>query len=150
MNIILLEPVKKLGEAGEILNVKAGYARNFLIPEGLALPASKANRAELDARLEQRARALAERKGDAERLKELIGEGARVELTAKAGDERIYGSIGRQNLAAAIEETYNIQVDRRKIDLDHPIKELGSSVVNYKPHPEVAIEFTVDVVREAE
>jgi len=70
MNIILLEPVKKLGEAGEILNVKAGYARNFLIPEGLALPASKANRAELDARLEQRARALAERKGDAERLRD--------------------------------------------------------------------------------
>ena len=150
MNIILLEPVRKLGEAGELLNVKPGYARNYLIPQGLALPANKSNTAELNARLEQRARQLAERKGDAERLRDLIGEDARVEISAKAGDERIYGSIGRQNLADAIEATYNIQVDRRKIDIDAPIKELGETVIIYKPHPEVPIEFTVDVVREAE
>jgi large subunit ribosomal protein L9 len=69
MNIILLEPVNNLGEAGDLVKVRNGYARNYLIPEGLALPATAANQAELNARLAQRAKQLSERKADAERLK---------------------------------------------------------------------------------
>ena len=88
MNIILLEPVEKLGEAGDVVTVKPGYGRNWLVPQGLALPATRANRAELDARLVQRARQLAERKADAERLSELLGE-ATLEIRVRAGDGRI-------------------------------------------------------------
>lgn len=149
MNIILLEPVDNVGEAGEIVKVKPGYARNFLIPRGLALPATAANQAELDARLAQRARQLSERKADAERLKELLGE-ATVSISVRAGEERIYGSVGNQDVADAIERTYDISIDRRKLDLTDPIKTLGEYVITYKPHPDVPIEFKVEVVAEQE
>lgn len=224
-HVILLEPVDNLGEAGAQVRVRPGYARNFLIPRGLALPATSANQAELNARLEQRARVLAERKGDAERLKELIeaykaemtpttsaqsepaqsepvqSEPAQAEAQAesasadtdatsdavsaetetdttvaeasvteateavnpndaevveapahaivipvRAGESRIYGSVGKQDIAEAIEKQFEIQIDRRKLLLAQPIKELGHYVVTYRPHPEVPIEIDISVV----
>ncbi|MEZ4632990.1 MAG: 50S ribosomal protein L9 [Deinococcales bacterium] len=148
MNVILLEPVRHLGEAGEIVKVRPGYARNYLVPRGFALLASKANKAELDARLEQRARQLAERKSDAERLRDLLGE-ASVSIKVKAGEGRIYGSVGNSQIAQAIEEAFNIQIDRRKLDLSSPIKEVGDYTIIYKPHPEVHIPFKVRVEPEA-
>jgi ribosomal protein L9 len=84
VNVILLEPVDNLGEAGDVVKVRPGYARNFLVPQGLALPATAANQKELQARLMQRSRQLSERKGDAERLKELLGD-ASVEIKVKRG-----------------------------------------------------------------
>lgn len=147
MNIILLEPVENLGEAGDLVTVKPGYARNWLVPQGLALPATRANRAWLDARLAQRARQLAERKADAERLSELLGD-ATLEIRVRAGDGRIYGSVGNQDIAAALRETYNVEIDRRKILLAEPIKETGEHEVPYRPHPEVTITLNVTVVPE--
>lgn len=147
MNVILLEPVKKLGEAGAMVKVRPGYARNYLIPQGLALFATKANKAELEVRLNQRARLLAERQADAERLKELIDEGI-VEIAVTAGEGRIYGSVGKKDIAEAIEKTYDVQIDRRKIELYQPLKELGEYIIIYKPHPEVPIEFKVVVKSE--
>lgn len=147
MNVILLEPVDKVGEAGELVAVKAGFARNFLIPQGLALPATQANKAQLDARLEQRARQLAQRKSDAERLRELLGD-AVIEIRVRAGEERIYGSVGNKDIAEALLATYDVEIDRRKIDLNEPIKMLGEYKVPYKPHPEVTIDLTVVVVPE--
>ena len=144
MNIILLEPIKNLGEAGKIIKVRPGYARNYLIPQGLALLATRANKAELEARLNQRVRLLAERKADAERLKDIIGDGE-VEIIVKAGEGRIYGSVSKKDIASAIEKTYEIKIDRRKIELINPIKELGDYPVIYKPHSEVPIEFKVKV-----
>lgn len=149
MNVILLEPIDSLGEAGEMVTVRPGHARNWLIPQGLALPATAANKAVLDARLAQRARQLSERKADAERLKELLGE-AQIEIKAKAGEERIYGSVGNRDIAEAVEVTYNVEVDRRKIDLPEPIKLLGEYTVPYKPHHEVVIELKVLVSAEEE
>lgn len=148
INLILLEPVDNLGEAGEIVHVKPGYARNWLVPQGLALPATESNRAELQARLAQRARQLAERKGDAERLKEMLGD-ATLEISVKAGEERIYGSVGNADIAAALNDAYDVEVDRRKIDLSEPIKTLGEYTIPYKPHPEVTIDLKVVVVAEA-
>ncbi len=147
MNIILLEPIKNLGEAGKVVKVRPGYARNYLIPQGLALLATKANKAELEARLNQRVRMLAERKADAERLKELIGDGE-VEIIVKAGEGRIYGSVSKQDIANAIEGSYEVKIDRRKIELINPIKELGDYIVTYKPHSEVPIDFKVKVKTE--
>ncbi|MDQ3460946.1 MAG: 50S ribosomal protein L9 [Deinococcota bacterium] len=149
MNLILLEPVDNLGDAGEMVKVRPGYARNFLIPQGLGLPATKANQRELEARLSQRAKLLSERKADAERLREML-EGAKVEMRTRAGEGRIYGSIGTRDIAEAIEAQYGTQIDRRKINLDNPIKELGDYTVTYKPHPEVPIEVTVSVVADEE
>ena len=148
MNVILLEPVDGLGEAGEVVRVRPGYARNFLVPQGLALPATESNRAELQARLAQRARVLAERKGDAERLQEMLGE-ATLEISVKAGEERIYGSVGNKDIAQALKAAYDVEVDRRKILPQDPIKMLGEYVVPYRPHPDVTIDLKV-VVRAEE
>ena len=127
--------------------MRSGYARNFLIPQGLALPSTRANQAELEARLSQRAKQLSERKADAERLKTLLGD-ASIELRVRAGEERIYGSVGNKDIADALERTYNVEVDRRKIDLSEPIKTLGEYTVVYKPHPEVPIDLKVMVAAE--
>lgn len=149
MNVILLEPVDKLGEAGEMVKVKDGYARNWLIPQGLAAVATKANKAELEARLAQRARQLAERKSDAERLRDMLANNV-VEIFVKAGEERIYGSVGNRDIADALKSSYNVDIDRRKIDIPGTsIKTLGEYIVVYKPHPEVAIDLNVVVKAEA-
>lgn len=208
--VILLEPIDNLGEAGVQVRVRPGYARNFLIPRGLALPATSANQAELNARLEQRARVLAERKGDAERLKAMIeaykaeqtpveapqaeevqeapeaaeaqAEGASdapeagsseadtatvqpseeaentvaeapahaIVIPVRAGESRIYGSVGNQDIADAIEKQFDIQIDRRKLLLKAPIKDLGHYTVVYKPHPEVPIDIDINVVSDEE
>lgn len=148
MNVILLEPVDKLGEAGEMVKVKGGYARNFLIPRGLAALATESNRAELDARLAQRSKQLNERKADAERLRDLLAD-AVLEIKVKAGEERIYGSVNNSDVAAALQAAYDVEVDRRKIDLPQAIKTTGEYTIVYKPHPEVPIDLKVIISPEA-
>lgn len=147
MNVILLEPVEKLGEAGDVVRVKDGFARNWLVPQGLALPATQSNRAELQARLAQRARQLAERKSDAERLAELLGD-ATLDIRVKAGEGRIYGSVGNKDIAEALRATYDVEIDRRKVILAEPIKMTGEYTVPYRPHPEVEIALKVVVTAE--
>ncbi len=144
MNVILLEPVDKLGEAGDVVKVKDGYARNWLVPQGLALPATESNRAELQARLAQRARQLSERKSDAERLAELLGD-ATLDIRVKAGEGRIYGSVGNKDIADALKAAYDVDIDRRKVILAEPIKMVGEYTVPYRPHPEVEIGLKVVV-----
>ncbi len=147
MNVILLEPVERLGEAGALVTVKPGYARNFLVPRGLALPATQANQRELDARLAQRAKQLAARKADAERLREMLAD-ATVDIKVRAGEDRIYGSVTSRDIAEVLEKRYEVEIDRRKLELGDPIKTLGEYVVVYKPHPEVPIDLKVNVSAE--
>lgn len=147
MNIILLESVYKLGDPGDLVKVRPGYARNFLVPQGLAVPATRANKAELDAMLNLRAKQLAEVKSDAERLKDLLGE-AQLTISVKAGDGRIYGSVGNRDVAEALASQHSVEVDRRKIELREPIKTLGEFQVPYRPHPEVEITLNIEVVAE--
>jgi large subunit ribosomal protein L9 len=147
VNVILLEPVDKLGEAGALVTVKDGFARNWLIPQGLALPATRANQAELQARLAQRAKQLAERKADAERLAEILKD-AELNIQVRAGEGRIYGSVGNKDIAAALKSTYDVDIDRRKLVLGEPIKTTGEHQVVYRPHPEVPIPIKVNVVAE--
>jgi large subunit ribosomal protein L9 len=148
MNVILLEPVAGLGDAGDVVRVRPGYARNFLVPQGLALPATSANQKELQARLVQRSKQLAERKGDAERLREILGDLA-VEIRVKAGEERIYGSVGSRDIADAVKAAFDVVIDRRKVELREPIKMLGEYAIPYRPHPEVTIDLKVTVIAEA-
>jgi len=147
VNVILLEPVDNLGEAGALVTVKDGYARNWLIPQGLALPATKANQAELQARLAQRAKQLAERKADAERLAEMLKD-AELTIRVRAGEGRIYGSVGNKDIAEALKSTYDVEIDRKKLLLPEPIKVTGEHEVVYRPHPEVRIPIKVNVVAE--
>ncbi len=147
MNVILLEPVEKLGEAGELVAVKGGFARNFLVPRGLALPATQANQRELDARLAQRAKQLSARKADAERLRELLAD-ASVDIKVRAGEDRIYGSVTSRDVADVLESRYSVQIDRRKLELGEAIKTLGEYTVVYKPHPDVPINLRVVVSAE--
>ena len=147
MNVILLEPVEQLGEAGALVDVKPGYARNFLVPRGLALPATQGNQRELEARLAQRAKQLATRKADAERLRELLAD-ASVDVKVRAGDERIYGLVTSRDIAEVLAKRYEVEIDRRKLELGEAIKTLGEYTVVYKPHPEVPINLRVVVSAE--
>jgi large subunit ribosomal protein L9 len=144
MEVILREEVKGLGKAGALVRVKPGYARNFLLPRGLAFEASEGNKKRIEN--EQRAkatRASAER-DDARALAAKLGQ-VHLKLSAKAGDgDKLFGSITASDLAESLAEA-GFSIDRRRIELDHPIKQLGFHAVAIRLHPEVQAEVRVTV-----
>jgi len=147
MEIILREDVQHLGRAGEVVKVKDGYARNYLLPKGLAYPATDGNRKRITFEAERLSRQRATEKQTAE------GEAARLaglSLTfpMKVGEEdKLYGSVTAGDLQRRLEEQ-GIHVDKRKIDLAEPIRSLGEFRVGIKFHAEVRPEITVVVVKE--
>lgn len=145
MKVILLEPMDNLGDVGTIVTVKPGYARNFLLPRGLATIATESNLKALEAKIRAQARRSAERKAHAEQLREIL-EPITLTLRVKAGETKIYGSVTGRDLVAALEEQHQISLDPKRLALDKPIKELGSYTVAYKPHPEVPMTLKVEVV----
>ncbi|MCS7059221.1 MAG: 50S ribosomal protein L9, partial [Meiothermus sp.] len=147
MRVILLEPVEKLGDVGTVVNVKPGYARNYLLPRGLAALATESNLKTLEAKIRAQAKRAAERKAEAERLRELL-EPITLVLRVKAGDQKIYGSVTSREIAAALEAQHQITIDPKKLVLERPIKELGEYAIPYKPHPEVPITLKVSVLAE--
>jgi large subunit ribosomal protein L9 len=142
MKIILLEPVANLGQTGNIVEVKPGYARNFLVPRGLAAPATAQNLKSLEAQIRSRVKKLEAVKADAQKLAGQFAELV-VELKAKAGEGKIYGAITAQAVADAVETQTGLAIDRRKIEMGKAIKDLGEYEVVYKPHPEVPIPLKV-------
>ena len=143
MEVILREDVKSLGRAGELVKVKAGYARNFLLPQGLAYEASEGNRKRIAAESKAReSRRVAER-GEAEAFAGRLA-GANVVLTRKAGEEgRLFGSITAQDIAEAL--ATRPSVDRRKIEMTQPIKTVGAHLVPVRLHADVHAEVHVSV-----
>ena len=146
-DVILREDVKSLGKAGELVRVKPGYARNFLLPRGLAFEATEGNKKRIAAETKARAvRDQAER-GDAERAAATLG-AVTLTLTGKAGEEgKLFGSITAQDIADAL-AAQGHPVDRRRIELDHPIKTVGHHTVAVRLHSEVRAEVGVSVVPE--
>ncbi len=147
MKIILTQDLDKLGAQGETVTVKNGYARNYLIPRGLAWPATSGNLR----RLEQERRVWdlksIREKGKAEELKKKI-ETLSVSITARVGEENLlYGSVTHQQIADALEQK-GILVDKRKVHLEEPIKRAGSHAVTLKLHKEVEAVLKVEVVGE--
>jgi len=142
--VILLEPVVPLGTTGAIVEVKAGYARNFLVPRGVAAYATAANLKNLEAQLRAKVKRLEVQKSDAEKLAGQFAE-LMVEIKAKAGEGKIYGTVTSQMVADAVEQQTGLAVDRRKIEMGKAIKELGEYNVVYKPHPEVPIPLKLNV-----
>lgn len=141
MNVILLEPVAKLGTTGDVVKVKPGYARNFLVPRGLALPATERNLKQLAGQVRVRERQLAAEKATAQELAARL-EGVNVNLSVRAGEGKIYGAVTSNDVASAL-AAQGFDVDRRRLDMPKAIKELGEYDVQYKAHPEVVIPLKV-------
>jgi large subunit ribosomal protein L9 len=147
MEIILRADVQHLGKIGEIVKVKDGYARNYLLPQGLAYPATEANKKKIAYEGERLAKQQATEKTAAETE---AGKLTDVQLTfaVKVGEEeKLYGSITASDIQRKLEEL-GIHVDKRKIDLPEPIRELGDFQVGIKIHPEVRPQVRVTVVKE--
>lgn len=136
MQVILLEP-GKLGQTGEIVTVKPGYARNFLIPRGMAVPANAANMKSLEARIRSRQKILAEEKATAEDLASRL-ENVAIELSVRAGEGKVYGAVTSGDVADALDRL-GFDVDRRRIEMPKAVKEIGEYDISYKAHPEVSI-----------
>lgn len=147
MQIILKENVKNLGNAGDIVNVKDGYARNFLIPKGLAVVANPKNIKMLEHERKKIQELARKAKLSAEEVASKIGE-TTVVITAKAGEEdKLFGSVTAMDIAEALKKQ-GIDIDKRKIILEEPIKRLGNYTVKIKLHSEVTAQLNVQVVRE--
>ena len=147
MQVILLEKVANLGELGSVVKVKDGYARNFLIPQGKAKRATPENLAEFEQRRAELEKVQAEALSAAQEKSAKL-DGLAVSIPQKAGvDGKLFGSVTAQDIADALGRAGH-QVDRRRIELDHPIKSLGDHTVSVRLHPEVHAEVRVTVVPE--
>ncbi|MGV6847158.1 MAG: 50S ribosomal protein L9 [Marinibacterium sp.] len=149
MQVILLERVAKLGQMGDVVDVKPGYARNYLLPQGKALTASKANIAAFeDQKAQLEARNLETRK-EAESLGEKLDEQQFVVIRQASDGGSLYGSVTTRDAAdAATEAGYT--VDRKQILIANPIKELGLHTVHVSLHPEVEVTVMLNVARSME
>ncbi len=137
MQVVLLKDVKRLGKAGEVRNVADGYARNYLIPNGLATPASAGAVREAQEHANMQARRAAREEEQARSIAEALN-GLTLNLKAKAGETgHLYGSITASDIVAAIEGKTGQAVDRRKLVMEEPIRDLGSF--------EVPVRFTGDI-----
>jgi large subunit ribosomal protein L9 len=147
MRVILMQDVLHTGKRGEVIDVKPGYARNYLIPQGLALQATPGNleffeqqRGKIDARHAKEREAAAQIAG--------VMAGIRLSIAKRVGEsETLYGSVSATEVAEMLEQK-GVTVDRRRIDLEGGIKTLGDHQVRVELHPEVVAEVTVTVTAE--
>lgn len=147
MKVIFLKDVKGKGKKGEVKDVAEGYARNYLIPNGLAVEATKSNLKTLEAQKKSAQKKAEHELEEAKKLKEQI-EKLTVEIKAKAGEGgRLFGAVSTKQIAEALGKL-NIKVDKRKILLDEPIRSLGFTNVPVKIHPEVTATVKVHVKEE--
>jgi large subunit ribosomal protein L9 len=147
MKIILLDDVSKVGRRGEVRDVADGYARNFLIPKKLALSATAGNLKNLDHIRRQQDAKASRVKGDAEALRARV-EALTLEVTRQASEEgKLFGSVTSQDVAEFL-HSRGLQIERRRIHMDEPIKALGDHTVGVRIHPEVTAQLKVHVNRE--
>ncbi|GBD08114.1 50S ribosomal protein L9 [Candidatus Thermoflexus japonica] len=149
MKVVLLRDVPNLGRAGEVKEVADGYARNFLIPKGLATPATEGLiRHAVETRRAAEQRQIRQRSTAQEKAARL--QGAAVTIRARAGQgDRLYGAITSQQIAEAIAQQLGVEVDRRRIELEAPIRTLGTHPVKVRLGPEITAQVQVVVEREA-
>jgi large subunit ribosomal protein L9 len=147
MEVILRDDIDKLGSRGQVVNVATGYARNFLLPKRLAVPATDSNRKIVEQERQAHLRREAKVKGDASELAKLMAD-VSVTIRQKAGEQdQLFGSVTSKDVADALEKA-GYQIERRKIQLDEPIKSLGDFKVPVRLHKEVTVEVTVHVVKD--
>src|SRR5579871_375898 len=149
MDVILLERVYNLGQIGDVVKVKPGYARNFLLPHKKALRATEANKARFEAQRAQIEANNLERRTEAEQIRGRV-EGLKVVLIRQAGETgQLFGSVTSRDIAEAVTAA-GFTVERRQIILDHPIKLLGLHPVRVALHPEVIVTVSANVAKSAE
>lgn len=137
MKVIFLQDVKGKGKKGEIKNVSDGYARNYLLKYNYAKEATSGNMKELQAQKKKQEKQAQQELEDAKKRKESLAE-TTVELKAKAGEAgRLFGSITGKHIAEELEKSFGYKIDKRKIELDTPIRELGYTNVPVKLHQDV-------------
>jgi large subunit ribosomal protein L9 len=147
IEVILREDIKTLGKAGEMVRVKPGYARNYLLPHGLAYEATEGNKKRIAAETKARGIRNSAEKTEAEQAAARLL-GVSLKIPGKAGEEgKLFGSVTAQDVADALGREGHT-VDRRRIELEHPIKSLGEHLVTVRLHPEVHAEVRVSVVAE--
>src|SRR5690625_927619 len=146
MEVILLERIENLGQMGDVVRVKPGFARNYLLPQGKALRSSKQNLAAFE---QQRAQLEAEnlsRRQEAEAVAKQL-DGATVVIIRQAGDSgQLYGSVSSRDISEAVTES-GTTIDRNQVVLDRPIKMLGLHEIRLRLHPEVSVHVSVNVAR---
>ncbi len=145
MQVILKEDVKSLGKMGDIVNVKDGYARNYLIPKGIAVIADTRNIKALEHEKRKIQEAARRARASAEELASRLSS-VKIVIGAKAGEEgKLFGSITAMDIADALKKE-GFDIDKKKISLGEPIKRIGSYSVSIKVHPDVSSQINVDVV----
>jgi len=149
MQVILLERIEKLGQMGDIVTVKDGFARNYLVPQGKAMRATKGNRAEFEQRRVQLEATNLKRKEEASAAAGRVG-GQGVVILRQAGEGgQLYGSVNARDIAVAFGEA-GITFDRQQVRLVSPIKTLGIHEVRVALHPEVSVSVSINVARSEE
>ncbi|MBK5293366.1 MAG: 50S ribosomal protein L9 [Acidobacteriia bacterium] len=147
MEVILREDVEKLGGRGQVVKVTAGYARNFLLPRRLAVAATEGNKNIVEQERQAHLRREAKHVQEASELGKLLS-AVSVTIKSKAGEQdQLFGSVTSKDIAEALEKQ-NFTIDRKKIQLDEPIKQLGEHKVSVKLHSDVSSVITVHVVKE--
>ena len=149
MKVILLENVKSLGKKGEIVNVNDGYARNFILPKKLGVEATGKNLNDLKLQKNNEKKVAQENLDAAKELAAELSAG-KVELAIKVGvGGRTFGSVSSKEIAVAVKDQMQLDIDKKKIQLKESIKSLGTHIVTVKLHPEVSAELKVVVKEEA-
>jgi large subunit ribosomal protein L9 len=149
VDLILLQRVEKLGQMGDLVSVKPGYARNFLLPQGKAVRATQANKERFERERAQLEAQNLKRREEAERVAERVA-GLTVTLIRQASESgALYGSVSSRDIAEAASAA-GLNIDRGQVLLVHPIKTLGISTVRVALHPEVIIEVRVNTARSPE
>jgi large subunit ribosomal protein L9 len=150
MKVLLLKDVNELGHAGEVYRVAGGYARNYLMPRGLAVAATAGAMRQAEEIKQAGVRLRAKEKANAEAQAQVI-QGKRILFNVHAGDnERLYGSVTTGDIAEKLSAEIGFEVDRRRIQLEHPIRDLGLYPIEIRFMQDVVGEFVVGVVREGE
>ena len=149
MEVILREDIEKLGIRGQVVKVASGYARNYLLPKRLAVAANESNKKIVEQERQAHLRRDAKEVADAQELGKLMSL-VSVTVAQKAGEnDQLFGSVTAKDVADLLEKQ-NYTIDRRKIQLEEPIKQLGEFKVPVRLHRDVTVEITVNVVKEAE
>ena len=147
MKVILKQDVANLGGAGDIVEVADGYGNNYLMPRNLAMKANKGALADAEAMRQARVKRQAKSREEAAELKQRL-EAKSVSISAKAGEDgTLYGSVGNSAVAEAVAEQLGITVDRRRIPMEKPFKELGTHEVEVRIHEDVTATIRVEVAR---
>lgn len=145
MKVLLTSDVKGKGKSGDVINVSDGYARNFLIPQGLAEAADSNNINAAKVRQEAQTHRKEQQRQNARALAGEVS-GLTVKVYAKAGEGRLFGSVGAAEIAAALKAQYDIEVDKKKIRLEEPIKSLGVTEVTAHMYEQTDARFKVEVL----